>query len=431
MSPMYLYPAITNKIGGGGVGTGDVWVFRNGERLEMPVDPNTQRNPFFDQFSRPCYRIPAMVITDSGRIIVGSDYRSQPMDQVAILPCVAISDDNGKTWKKKLVDHERSPGNHVWPTSGTWLNGNYRVMDQTMFYYKGVVHIICGLWDGTANNGNWTQYQNDATWLPLHLWSEDEGETWKSDFEFKNKVSGFTTGHSWLGGVGNAIVTKYGTCVVPIQVSTSRGTVSAGFIYSNDGVNWTRSQNVIQGLSESSITGWIDSSGRQEIHLWSRRDPNGAGKACNYVYQTGTSVFGQTWSSFAAYNDKIPSRGGSGCQGSAITAFADGQNVAPKFNCLVSFANNYFNNISAYFRDDIVVGGFSLNNLHSNNAPLITYEQLTNINTAVYNGVPYGGYSILAYNHKNRKLGIAYEDSLGIRYRDLSHLIKPFLYEGA
>lgn len=396
-------------------------VFKNGERLQTPEDPFTSKNALWDKFVAPVYRIPGMVITDTGRIIVSADYRSTPTDQVAILPAVAYSDDNGRTWKRKIIE-----------TNPTHFNGYYRIMDSTMFYYKGVVHIISGKWNGTANNVNWTRTPNDATWSVNHYYSKDNGETWTLQQNFQQTLNpNITAGRSWLGGVGNAIITKYGTCLVPIQQAPSRGTVESGFIYSNDGINWGYAHGLYKsGVSENSLTYWVDSSGRAEITMVGRRDPNNPqNKWAGYFYQTGATTFSTSITDFPTYNTKIPARGSSGCQGSAIQPSTKDGVLTPRPNMLVSYANNFFNNYNAYIRDHIVIAMFSRDNV-GDSFPLKEIEQINLSPGSFVDGTPFGGYSMLNYNANCNKLGIAYEDNLGIKYKDLSHLIPIWLYKG-
>lgn len=389
-------------------------VFIPYERIKKDADTDG----FWSKFNAPVYRIPAMVILDNGRIIIVSDYRSNARDQVAIVPAIAISDDNGKTFRKKLL-YENLPDN-------SWKNANFRTMDPTMFYYKGKIHIIFGRWNGTSNNGNWTQTQNDATWGVLHATSSDDGETWDLDWNFQNNVSGFTAGNSWLGGVGNAIITKFGTCVVPVQFSPQQGKVSASFIYSNDGNNWTKFSGNVNDISENSLFQWVNASGKAEITMIGRRDPNtGNNKYGGVVTQTGPTTFqSNSWGTFATYNGKIPARGSSGCQGSVISNSNENGNLNEVPYVLVSYAANYMSNIGTYIRDHITLAAFTRGEYNTGQSMKFTDIAMINENPGAFvDGIPYGGYSIIAVNWNCNKIGIAYEDMLGISYKDLSYLI--------
>lgn len=422
MSPLFLYPSITNKLGKGGGDTSSL-VFANGERMRNAPDPFTTSSVFWKQFVSPVYRIPNLVITDSGRIIAVSDYRSSARDQIAITPAVAISDDGGKTWTKKLIDLE--------PLKD---NANCRVMDPTIFIFKGVVSIICGAWDGSANNKNWTQTRNDPTWSVIRYYSNDNGETWFKEYHFENSIrtNKPTDGSSWLGGVGHCITTKNGTCLVPIQISRAVGKVSATCIFTNDGVNWTMFSTFLDNLSETSLAQWLNTRGEVEIALISRRDPNtGNTKAVNYTVERSQGKF-NAFAVYPIYNSKIPARGSSGCNGGAIMLCDENGNHAPLQQLLVSYAGNYFNNINAYIRDHINIAGFPFTKPDDPNSRLIRDYECINLNTGAFeNGIPYGGYSNLAFNIKSNRLGILYEDMLGIRYKDLSHLLPILKYEGA
>lgn len=397
------------------------YVFKNAEKISNAPNPLTTSSIFWKQFLSPVYRIPNLVITDNGRIIVVSDYRSKASDQVAITPAIAISDDNGKSWRKKLIDLE--------PLKD---NAYCRVMDSTIFIFKGVVNIICGAWDGSANNKNWTQTRNDATWQVIRYYSNDFGETWYKEYHFENSIRTGkpTDGSSWLGGVGHCIVTKFGTCVVPIQISREIGKVSATCIISNDGVNWSKFSSELSGLSETSLAQWINTSGNVEVALISRRDPNtGNTKAVNYTVESSQGKF-SAFNAYPIYNGKIPAKGTSGCHGGAIMLCDETGNHANYQQLLVSYAGNYFNNINAYIRDHINIAGFPFTNREDVNSRLIRDYECINLNTGAFeNGIPYGGYSNLAFNIKSNKLGIVYEDMLGVKYKDLSYMLPIIKYE--
>lgn len=388
-------------------------VFNNGDRLDLGhnVDGN---DVLWGNFKTPFYRIPSMVITDTGRIIVGCDYRSNPVDQSAILPCVAYSDDNGITWNKKMLD--------INPTN---VNNNYRIMDQTMFYFKGVVHIIAGKWNGTTNNINWTQTRNDTTWSVNHYYSKDNGETWTLQENFQNVVSP-SVNNSWLGAVGNAVITKQGTCVIPIQYAPSVSHVNMSFIYTNDGINFNYISNKsVNGLSESSMCQIINSSGNSEIVTFSRRDPNtGNNKAANYVVQNANGSWGNAnFQAYNTYNNKIPARGTSGCQGSAISNHIGDTKYGLWQTIMVSFSENFLSGINTYTRDNIVVGIFTKTDANNSSIVLRELERIELGAGSFVDAIPYGGYSILNFNPVCKKLGIVYECMGGIKYKDLSHYI--------
>lgn len=402
------------------------FVFRNGDRLKLPEEPNTSRSAFYRQFVNPCYRIPAMVITDSGRIIIASDYRSKPDDQVAIVPCIAYSDDNGATWKKKII---------YLPESSSFFNPYCRIMDSTMWIDKqGHINIISGMWNGTGNNNNWTQTQNDGTWKVLRHKSADNGETWTTQWGFQRNVQGLQAGASWLGGVGNCVITKQGTIIVPIQWSPSPGKVNMSFIYSNDGENWTKFPGNAENCSETSVSSWVNTSGKTELLFISRRDPNNPkNKYAGYVVQNQSGGFdSNNFTTYQIYDGKVPARGNSGCMGSQIAPSGPDGNYTPFNNVMVSYPKNFFDGINAYNRDHIVVAGFPYTDSGDTNSRKLKEFEMINVKPGGWReNTPFGGYSILAYNHKARKMGIAYEDMLGIGYKDLSYLIPQFLNEPA
>lgn len=391
-----------------------VIVFANGERINNAPDPFTTESVFWKQFASPFYRIPAMVITDSGRIIIASDYRSNPNDQCAIIPAIAISDDGGKTWNKKVVD-----------TTPFSDNANCRHMDPTMFIYNGVINIICGTWSGNSNNQNWTKFQNDTTWSVTRYYSNDNGDTWFKEWNFQKSVTGMKSGSSWLGAVGNCVITKFGTIIVPIQTSEAVGKVSAGFIYSNDGTTWKRHPQVIADLSESSACTWNASDGqRAEVFMFSRRDPNTAGnKACNYVYQSGPDTFTPTWASYSIFDSKIPARGRSGCQGSAMSCNYNGENITKANSPIISWANNFFAPQDGAVRDHIVIGAFNQTVVGDNSTRSLKQHRLINVDA----GPRFGGYSIIQYNPVSKIMGIVYEDNGNIRFKNITDMI-PTLF---
>lgn len=385
-------------------------VFQVGEKLPFPSDLN---KPIFEkQFNNPVYRIPSMVITDSGRIIVVCDYRHDFLDQNAITPAIAISDDNGKTWRKKLV----------FPY-GTEDNANARTMDPTMFIYKDVVHIICGRWSGTRNNNNWTQSSpNDPTWSMVRFYSHDFGETWNVEWNFQLSISNWPSGKSGLGAVGNSVISKFGTCIVPVQFAPATGKVSAGFIYTNNGTNWKMHTSFAADCSESSLFGNVNTSGNFEIGMISRRDPNNPGnKACNVSTQTGP----ETFTNFAVYNQfngKIPARGRSGCQGSVLGS-ADEEGNFRRNQPWVTWSNNFFAPQDGSIRDHIVIGNFKQSTDSQNDTRNLIQLETLNLDA----GPKFGGYSILYFNRKCNKLFVVFEDNGSIKIKNLEKYLPSFL----
>lgn len=358
-----------------------------------------------------------MEIANNGNLVVISDFRKAPKDQVKIGIIAAISKDNGKTWDYKTV---------IEPFGA---DANARVMDSTIVKSNktGRLIVINGRWDnGTAN---WIQnidYRN----IVMMSYSDDHGETWSSkELKLNGKPADVT---SILGGVGRGIELFDGTLVCPVQYTKGDKKVYAGYMVSIDNGNnwwWSNLNEGVEGISENNIfqtpNGYIYMSGRNDkgtnqVYQLMRNNLPGSTEVLNNI-PTVHADEKLGISSFKFRYDLVESLSGivyNGVQATQTSAISfKTPNGVPVFLISGPENRNEAGANQSWARPNIKVW------YSEENAKCL--KELVNAQPKPgmkwTDGVPYGGYSCLAYS--DGKLFIAYEDDLGISIKDLSSLI--------
>lgn len=194
----------------------------------------------------PYSRIPSMVITRDGELVVMFDLRWQGAnDQTRIDPGIAISSDGGYTWEKRTAWQMKD----TWQGGGTAAGQTRRTMDATMLYnqYTDELFVMHGTW--SAYNGQWygkreEHWDKDIWSAQIHK-SLDHGRNWAELTEFRRTENADVFAHTtkngdpiigFLGGVGTGIVTTDGTLVFPIQTAHKNG-IAATIMWSEDNGN--------------------------------------------------------------------------------------------------------------------------------------------------------------------------------------------------
>ncbi|NLE99077.1 MAG: exo-alpha-sialidase [Propionibacterium sp.] len=202
----------------------------------------------------PCYRIPALAVTASGRVVLAYDVRTSPLD----LPgpngiAYRASDDAGRSWSEPRW--LRRP-------EGEWGCGDPSLLalsDGTLLCWY-VSSDGTSFWDDQSPGGDW------MLWVAR---SADGGETW---------VHADVTGFVWpddagslFASSGNGIVLASGRILQPIVVRR-RGTqhrYCAMAISDDDGVTW-RLGAPVSGCDETKVAQLPDGT----VVLHSRATPS-------------------------------------------------------------------------------------------------------------------------------------------------------------
>lgn len=181
------------------------------------------------------YRIPALAVTNTGRILAVCDAR---YGTTADLPndidlVMRTSDDNGMTWtaRQTIVN------------SGTIGSGDPQILvDKT----TGDIFIFY------AYKVRWTSPVEEIRYIK----STDNGDTWSNPVDIKNQVFNPNAINMWAGP-GNGIQLRSGRLVVPFSLNAigNQDSIQTCFIYSDDhGQTWSRSTNASStGLEEPTM----------------------------------------------------------------------------------------------------------------------------------------------------------------------------------
>lgn len=186
-------------------------------------------------------------------------------------------------------------GNTIYNAKGTAVSG-YTV-DEYFNVYQGTTYVGNLFIDDSP-------YKVVPTGYLYLTKSTDKGETWSAPQLLNVKKSTETV---CLVGPGRGLVTSDGTIIFPVYGwSGSASSQRTGFVYSTDGVNWSRSD----GMSTQSSEGAVVELSAGKLRMF-YRNPNS--RICYVDITKGNS--GYTWGS--PVTTSIANR--SDCQLSAIT----------------------------------------------------------------------------------------------------------------
>lgn len=178
-------------------------------------------------FPEPCYRIPALAVTPSGRLLAAFDVRRDHIDLPGDFDiALAHSDDDGRTWTTPRTLRRHEPGHGF---------GDVSLLADPA---TGRVHAF---YAGSTGSSFWDDAEDDGNGLELwHACSEDDGDTWTHapwTIDTSDYGSAFASS-------GNGIALSSGRLVQPMVVrprhSTSRLAVMA--ISDDHGATWTLGQ---------------------------------------------------------------------------------------------------------------------------------------------------------------------------------------------
>ncbi|BCT22672.1 sialidase [Carp edema virus] len=250
--------------------------------------------------SKDMYRIPAGVISSTGRIFAVADYRIFGTgDHSNIDRCIAYSDDNGKTWKgHKIVLARETGSGRVTDGSITLAklpNGKERIICMSSYYQ------FSDSWFNVREIGH-----NKSCFLMSY--SDDDGKTWSMTKQLLTASEKASLGISTsVVCPGNGIQLKNGHIVISIHAITNLLHVRQRLFISKDyGKSWNVSNPAPAG-DECQIVQSEEDGSIISICRPFRNSP-----ATRHIYRTTDE--GMTWEEY--YNHETFEA--SICQGSFL-----------------------------------------------------------------------------------------------------------------
>lgn len=197
-------------------------------------------------FDAPCYRIPALTRTPSGRLVIAHDVRRDHLDLPGEFDIVTrCSDDDGHTWGEPSLLRRHEAG---------WGCG-----DASLLVDPDTRTVLC-FYAASAGPSFW----DDAG---LELWlarSRDDARTWTHERVQFGAVAGFEIG-AMFASSGNGVALRSGRLLQPMVVrpagTTDRHAVIA--ISDDHGASWRLGDTVL-GCDETKVTELAD--GRVLLH---------------------------------------------------------------------------------------------------------------------------------------------------------------------
>ncbi len=191
-------------------------------------------------FDAPVYRIPALAVTASGRVLaaydVRLDWRDLPGDFDIAL---RHSDDHGRTWSDPRALRRHTPGHGYGDAS---------------FVVAPSGHILCWYVGSTGRSFFSAEAGPDAPGLELWLsHSDDDGATWTHREMTALKPADVT---GMFASSGNGTVTASGRLLQPFVLRTASGEHFAAIAHSDDdGETWTLGERVGPDCDENKVLG--------------------------------------------------------------------------------------------------------------------------------------------------------------------------------
>ena len=211
------------------------------------------------------YRIPAMAVTNSGRLIAIYDARADfddlpgPVDLV-----VRTSDDNGASWSKQEIfrKHEGISG---FGDASIIVDPSYGKHGRLIVFYQWT--RIAGFFESTLG----TDLDDPLIAHISRSISDDDGVTWRHDVITEQLKDAITPGIFASSGMGGRISSgKFAGRLLQTFVLRNKSELLSAIGYSDDhGENWKLGAR-IQGGNETAIAGLNDGT----ILIHSRATPH-------------------------------------------------------------------------------------------------------------------------------------------------------------
>lgn len=197
-------------------------------------------------FAEPCYRIPALAVTGTGRVLAAHDVRRDWRDLPGDFDiALRHSDDHGRTWSDARVLRRHDPGHGFGDASFVVDPASGRIL---CWYVGSTGRSFFSAEAGPGGEG-------------LELWlstSEDDGLTWTHRDMTHLKPDDVT---GMFASSGNGSATAGGRLLQPFVLRTPAGEHFAAIAHSDDGgATWTLGRRVGPDCDENKVLGLPDGS---------------------------------------------------------------------------------------------------------------------------------------------------------------------------
>lgn len=208
-------------------------------------------------FPSPLYRIPALAVAPSGRILLAHDVRADWRDLPADFDiALRISDDEGLSWSEPKALRRHSPG--------------HGFGDPSFLVDPATARILC--WHVGSTGESYFSARADGPGLELWLsTSEDEGETWVHEDLSHLRPEGVA---GMFCASGNGAVLADGSLIQPFvaRIDDSNHAICARS--TDHGRTWTMGRPVGPDCDESKVVGLPgDEGGAPRVLMHSRATP--------------------------------------------------------------------------------------------------------------------------------------------------------------
>ncbi len=225
--------------------------------METKILARTGEVALASAFERPCYRIPALTVTASERLVAAWDVRADWRDLPGPFDIVyRTSDDHGASW---------TPPRHLRYHSGLQGFG-----DASLLTDPASGDVLC--WYVSSTGRSFFDADAGPTGEGLRLWlarSVDDGETWAHRDLTDSLKPGWVTGMFASSGNGSAL--RSGRLLQPFVMRDAEGRHWAAVASSDDGgENWRLGEPIGPDCDENKV---VEPPASVDVLLHARATP--------------------------------------------------------------------------------------------------------------------------------------------------------------
>ncbi|WP_425308522.1 sialidase family protein [Ammonicoccus fulvus] len=196
-------------------------------------------------FAEPCYRIPALTVTTTGRVLVAYDVRRDWRDLPGEFDiALRHSDDHGRTWSEPRTIRRHTAG--------------HGFGDASLLTDPATGRVLC--WHVGSTGRSFFDAEAGPTGEGLELWlsvSDDDAETW-SHRDLTGLKPADVTG--MFASSGNGTVLASGRLVQPFVLRRGEEHFAAMAVSDDSGETWSLGEWIGPDCDENKVLGLPDGS---------------------------------------------------------------------------------------------------------------------------------------------------------------------------